>query len=147
MASIRRLVVERGRQQRAGADEVAGRDDERVRVRGPHLADVRCQIGRAAGVDVRAARRGQDAPGAAGGRLEVAVEVVQAEQLDLHVVRLRLSGRHDEGERGERQPEDARSGAHTLAVHAVVPPSWKNEGGSVAALRRKMACPVGVRSC
>ena len=52
----RRLVVEERRQQRAGADEVAGRDHERVRVAAAEHPDVRGQeLGAARGYAVAAA--------------------------------------------------------------------------------------------
>ena len=100
----RRLVVEERRQQRRGADQVAGRDDQRVAVLALLLAQVRGQELRPARGHRRGAGRRRDRAGR--GRLEMAVEVVQAEQLDLHVARLVPAaggGGQDEKDEGEEE--------------------------------------------
>jgi len=90
-----RLVVEQRRDQRARAKDVAGRDDQRVRVRGlrrrhiaRHLVDAARRHRRR--VDVRAERARRD---------EIAVEVVEGDQLD----RRDLARVGDGRERGKGQ--------------------------------------------
>src|SRR5690606_20364282 len=100
----RRLVVEEGRHERAGPDQVAGRDHDRVAVGGLERGDVAGQVGDAAGV------HGADPAARARGRLEVPVEVVEGEDLDLDlaaVLHLRRLGRSRGGghEAGRGQPE------------------------------------------
>ena len=108
----RRLVVEERRQQRAGADEVAGGHDQRVAVAALERADVRREVLGAAGghAHLGGAQPAGDRPRRV--RLEVAVEVVDPEQLDLDLVRqplalllLRLRGRsrHEGGHEREYQ--------------------------------------------
>jgi hypothetical protein len=82
-----RFVVEERRQQRRGADEVTGREDQRVPVLGLPGPQVRGQVLGSAGGHARRRRVGGDRSGPRG--LEVPVEVVEAEQLDLDVFRLR----------------------------------------------------------
>jgi hypothetical protein len=113
----RGLVVEQGRQQRAGADEVAGRHhDGVVGVGGLELGDVRGEVLGAAGVDAL------DAAARPCGRGEVAVEVVEAE--DLHLDRRRVvaaattapapgpprPGAGDEGAGDDHQAQDPCGG-------------------------------------
>ncbi len=80
----RRLVLERSRDEGRGADQVARRHEQRVRVRGLELADVRRQVLDAASGDAD----GQRGPDAARRRRlvrrsQVPVEVVEAENLEL----------------------------------------------------------------
>ena len=81
----RRLVVEEPREQRAGADHVAGADEQRVPGSRPRSTlQVRREVLHAARrrVDVRVRAR-PDHAARAGRRLQVAVEVVEREQLHL----------------------------------------------------------------
>ena len=84
----RRLVVEGGREQRAGADEVAGGDGQGRGARGARLVALLVELvreeGRASGVGV------VDPPTGSRRRLQVAVEVVDGEQVELDVVLLVL---------------------------------------------------------
>ena len=122
----RRLVVEQRRQQRAGADQVAGRDGQGVGVLLAQRAQLVGEVDGAARGDGRTAGNLRDETAATGGGLEVAVEVVDAKQLDGDVLRWlgRLCRRNrdcERGERGERKPEDARSAARMRDLHSVFP--------------------------
>ncbi len=78
-----RLIMEERGHERRRADDVAGGDDERVWVFSPELLDVRSEILGAAGffeVD-GGVRSRDDLPRRARRRLEVAVEVVEREEL------------------------------------------------------------------
>jgi hypothetical protein len=79
----RGLVVEEAGDQRAGADVVAGADDEGVGIRGAPLVDVAGQV-----VDATDGCAGAVGQREQPGRGEVAVEVVDAQQLDVHGARL-----------------------------------------------------------
>ena len=116
-----RLVVKEAGDQRRGADEVAGADENRVAA-GREALDVRGQEGRATGrgrLDrARGARRGRaDRRGARGarGRLQVAVEVVDAEDAQLR------GGRAGWGRRGDRldRRDDRGLGAGKLSVRQL----------------------------
>ena len=116
-----RLVVEERRQQRARADEVTGRDDERVAVR---LGE-RTHVGRE--VLGAACVHGADTAAGAGRRLEVSVEVVEGEELDLDLGALLddrwwvLTGRaggQDECRGGGDQCNECQP---TVAAHSLSP--------------------------
>src|SRR4029453_11482833 len=79
----RRLVVEEPRDERARAGVVARADDQRFGVLGAQRVDVRGQVLGSAGGGADAAGQGQGPRGR-----EVAVEVVDAEQLDVDGPRL-----------------------------------------------------------
>ena len=72
----RRFVMEQSREQRAGADQVAGGDDDRVWIAGDGVLEMRCQVLGAA------RRRLSDRAVRAGRRLDVPVKVVDREQLN-----------------------------------------------------------------
>ena len=77
-------------------------------------ADVGRQVRGPAGVDRGGARRGRDAARAAGRRLQVAVEVVDGQQLHLDVARLGLrGGRNEKGQREKRR--DRQSSEQAVA--------------------------------
>ena len=88
----RRLVVVERRDQRAGADQVAGGDDAASCAAPLELAHVAGEDRGAAGGRVGSCggggRRRIDADAAGRGGLEVPVEVVEGQQLDLHVLGL-----------------------------------------------------------
>ena len=131
----RGLVVEEAGDQRAGADVVAGADDQRVAVLLAQVVDVRGQVLGAAGRGAHAARQRDRAR-----RREVAVEVVDAQQLDVHRARLvalvvsvavvaavGLGGRGgDEQRRGDGEEEGARS--HDAVLHPHGDPAVKLRG-------------------
>ena len=102
---------------------VAGRNGQGVRVLLAERAQLVGQEAGAARRDRRLTWRGRDEAATAGGRIEVAVEVVDAEELDGDVLVLgrRLGSRYCDGQHGERQPEDARSTAQMRRVHSVLP--------------------------
>ena len=78
--AMRRLIVRQGRGQRARPDEVSGSDHQgRIRLLGAESGDVRRQPGPSAGRDC-AVRE----PDGARRRLEVAVEVVEGQELDVN---------------------------------------------------------------
>ena len=132
----RRLVMERGRDQGRPADVVAGGDHQcPVRVGRLEVLDVVRQVPKAAGEDAGGWRRstcvivcgGADPTARAARRLQVAMEVVDRQQLDVdglgRLRRLggRYRGRHDERQRDEHggdrhpTPRGARGGAWTDA--------------------------------
>ena len=87
----RGLVVVERRQQRAAADQVARGDGQRVAVLALELAQVAAEDRGAARGDRRGSRpagRGRGPDAARGRGLQVAVEVVDRQQLDLDVLRL-----------------------------------------------------------
>jgi len=113
-----RLVVERGRQQRRGPDDVTGGDRHGVALPGPGLAQVGGEVLHATGVGGHVGHLaadqlvvGHDAPAGAARRLEVPVEVVEGE--DLEVERLvpgvgtgRAAGDGHTGAGGEDHGQD-----------------------------------------
>jgi hypothetical protein len=87
----RRLVVEERRHERRGADQVAGRDKQCVRVRRPECTDMRREVLDAARVAPGLCTA--DATARADRGLEVAVEVIETQDLDLGGLRVSGTGR------------------------------------------------------
>ena len=112
----RRLVVEERGDERRRADQVARGDEQRVRVRRLELADVRRQILDATGEVAGRCEAGRpcqraDPAARARRRLEVAVEVVQSQDLDLGGLGLlRLARRRSAG--SERGRDDRKRERH-----------------------------------
>src|SRR6202007_2458052 len=107
----RRLVEEQRGDQRRGADEVAAADDRVVRVLRLELRDIPRDIfGAADSVALGGRHDGVLAEGA--GRLQVAVEIVEADDLDVDRRGRGLCG-GGAGERGgERRGEGEQGGLH-----------------------------------
>jgi hypothetical protein len=102
-----RLVVEERRDQRRRADEVARRDGQAVGLLRAQGSEVPGEVGHAAG------RRAVDRAAGAGGRLEVAVEVVDRQQLQVDdlALDLRLALRAGcSGRPGGRAGDERRPG-------------------------------------
>jgi len=109
----RRLVVEERRQQRRGADQVTGGYDHRVAVVGREVAHVRGEVLGPTGRNARGAGIGSDRAGRGG--FEVPVEVVEPDQLDLHVLG------HARGRQGEHDDEGGQE--QSSRAHAPSFPS------------------------
>lgn len=124
----RRFVVEGGQQQRRGADEVTGGHGDRVVLLGlgAELVEVAVEVFHATGRDVA------DPSAGTARRLEVAVEVVERQQLDLDrlgaggLVRTAAAGGASGGsgaggdQRGRR--DDSRSPLARRGLFACPPP-------------------------
>jgi len=106
------LIVKQRRQQRAGADQVAGRDEDRVACALAQFFDQRRHVLGAAGLhrDLFGLVGGIGDPDPARRRLQVAVEIVDGEDSQIDGRRLRSGARrlkrnhhHD----GWQQPDEA----------------------------------------
>ena len=128
----RRLVVEQRRQQRRRADQVAGGDEDVIRVLRAQFGHRRGELLGAAGRHVDRLRRvGRvlDADAALRG-LQVAVEVVDRQDLHLHRRcrrRCRAARQHRDGEEGDRP----------VQAHGRVPQSLKKQHSFTAETPRR----------
>ena len=138
-----RLVVEGGRQQRRGADEVTGGDGQGVRVALAGLREVGREVldapcpgrGQAVGGHVDCLAVGELVAGhepAAGptGRFEVAVEVVERQQLDLQrgSVGGGIGGPARGGDSGEGTGPDRHDADQASGVNERHGSPWLNYG-------------------
>ena len=118
-----RLVVKQPRNQRRRTDEIAGGDDDRVRLLLDEALEMRGQVFGAAG------RRLTDASVAAGRRFEVAVKIVEGEKLDGdgRIVSARPLGGQGQRDRqqGDRQEQSADHPSILTSSRHLLKPSLK----------------------